>query len=305
MQKPKGGLGRGLGSLLQSSSQQMRPETAPIDTESSSQFSPEPIDTANTTDLKIREVSPSDIVENPRQPRRHFKVEDLEELQASIKEHGILQPLVVSEITPGKYELIAGERRLRASRNIGLERVPIVIRPMETDRKKLELALIENIQRADLNPVEEAQAYKALIQEFNLRQEDVAQRVGKSRPAVANALRLLELDEEMLEALIDGRLLRSHARTLLAEPDLNRRQTLFTQIISGGGMTVREAEARAGSRTRVAKGKDANISALEAELRESLGTKVAIEMQGAGGKIVVHFYSKEDLRHLIEKLSRS
>lgn len=268
-----------------------------------SDFSPEPIDIATESNLKIREVSPESIRENPRQPRRHFKPDDLAELEASIREHGILQPLVVSEIAPGKYELIAGERRLRASRAIGLPKIPVVIRPLEDDRKKLELALIENIQRSDLNPVEEAQAYKALIEDFNLGHEEVAKRVGKSRPAVTNALRLLELDEEMLEALVDGRLMRTHARTLLAEPDLTRRKTLFTQMVTGG-MTVREAEARAGSTSRVHKGKDPNIASLEAELREKLGTKVAIEMQGAGGKIVVHFYAKEDLKALIDRFSR-
>jgi len=293
MQKQKGGLGRGLGSLLSAGATMSAPA-----------FAPEPIDVASTTDLQIREVSPSSIRENPRQPRTHFKPEDMGELEASIREHGILQPLIVSEIAPGKYELIAGERRLRASRAVGLDKIPVVIRPQEDDRNKLELALIENIQRSDLNAVEEAHAYKALIEDFNLRQEDVAQKVGKSRPAVANALRLLELDEEMLEALIDGRLMKSHARTLLAETDLSRRRSLFQQMMQGG-MTVREAEARAGSRTRVVKGKDPNVAALEAELRDKLGTKVGIEMQGAGGKIVVHFYSKEDLKHLIERLSRS
>lgn len=297
MQKPKGGLGRGLGSLLSASQPVMQPQQ-PV-----SDFSPEPIDIATESNLKIREVSPESIRENPRQPRRHFKPDDLAELEASIREHGILQPLVVSEIAPGKYELIAGERRLRASRAIGLPKIPVVIRPLEDDRKKLELALIENIQRSDLNPVEEAQAYKALIEDFNLGHEEVAKRVGKSRPAVTNALRLLELDEEMLEALVDGRLMRTHARTLLAEPDLTRRKTLFTQMVTGG-MTVREAEARAGSTSRVHKGKDPNIASLEAELREKLGTKVAIEMQGAGGKIVVHFYAKEDLKALIDRFSR-
>jgi ParB family chromosome partitioning protein len=297
MQKQKGGLGRGLGSLLSASAQTPQMTAA--------SFAPEPIEVVSTTDLQIREVSPVSIRENPRQPRTNFKPEDLAELESSIREHGILQPLIVTEVSPGSYELIAGERRLRASRAIGLEKIPVVIRPREDDRKKLELALIENIQRSDLNAVEEARAYKALIDEFGLRQEDVAQKVGKSRPAVANALRLLELDEEMLEALVDGSLMRSHARTLLAEPDIKRRRELFMQMVSGGGMTVREAEARAGSRTRVVKGKDPNVAALEAELRDKLGTKIGIEMQGAGGKIVVHFYSKEDLKHLIERLSRS
>ena len=270
----------------------------------SASFTPEPIDEVKEGDLRIKQVSPSSIVENPRQPRRNFAPDDLAELEASIKEHGILQPLIVSEISPGKYELIAGERRLRASRGLGLKEIPVVIRPMEDDRKKLELALIENIQRSDLNAVEEAQAYRALIEEFDLRQEDVAQRVGKSRPAVANALRLLELDEEMLQALIDGRIMKSHARTLMAEPVLSRRQAIFRDLLKGG-VTVREVEARAGSnKTRARYAKDPNIGALEMELREKFGTKVTIEMQNSGGKISIYFYAKEDLKSLVERLAK-
>jgi ParB family chromosome partitioning protein len=305
MNKPKGGLGRGLGSLLS-----MPAMTVPLRVSaeepatSSGSFAPEPIDEVKAGDLRIKQVSPSSIVENPRQPRRNFAPEELAELEASIKEHGILQPLIVSEISPGKYELIAGERRLRASRGLGLKEIPVVIRPMEDDRKKLELALIENIQRSDLNAVEEAQAYRALIEEFDLRQEDVAQRVGKSRPAVANALRLLELDEEMLQALIDGRIMKSHARTLLAEPVLSRRQAIFNDLLKGG-VTVREVEARAGSiKTRARYAKDPNIGALETELREKFGTKVTIEMQNSGGKISIYFYAKEDLKSLVERLAK-
>ena len=306
MNKPKGGLGRGLGSLLS-----MPAMTVPLkvsleepEAVASASFTPEPIDEVKEGDLRIKQVSPSSIVENPRQPRRNFAPDDLAELEASIKEHGILQPLIVSEISPGQYELIAGERRLRASRGLGLKEIPVVIRPMEDDRKKLELALIENIQRSDLNAVEEAQAYRALIEEFDLRQEDVAQRVGKSRPAVANALRLLELDEEMLQALIDGRIMKSHARTLMAEPVLSRRQAIFRDLLKGG-VTVREVEARAGSnKTRARYAKDPNIGALEMELREKFGTKVTIEMQNSGGKISIYFYAKEDLKSLVERLAK-
>jgi ParB family chromosome partitioning protein len=306
MNKSKGGLGRGLGSLLSmpsatpAGSIHGSTPTAPAP----SAFIPEPIDIATEGELRIKQVSPADIVENPRQPRRHFAPEELAELEASIAEHGILQPLIVSELSPGKYELIAGERRLRASRGLGLKEIPVVIRPMEDDRTKLELALIENIQRADLNAVEEAQAYKALIEDFDLRQEDVAKRVGKSRPAVANALRLLELDEEMLQALIDGRIMKSHARTLLAEPVLSRRQALFQDLLKGG-ITVREVEARAGSaRQRARFAKDPNVGALEAELREKFGTKVTIDMQNGGGKVSIYFYAKEDLKSLVERLAR-
>jgi ParB family chromosome partitioning protein len=297
MNKQKGGLGRGLGALLSPVSVQ----TTPAAPQSPSAFAPEPIEVAVEGDLKIRQVAPSSITPNPRQPRRHFKEEELEDLKNSIKEHGILQPLVVSEISAGKYELIAGERRLRAATAVGLDKVPVVIRPMEDDRKKLELALIENIQRADLNPVEEAQAYRALIEEFDLRQEDVANRVGKSRPVVANALRLLELDEEMLQALIEGKIMKSHARTLLAEPVLSRRKALFEDLLKGG-ITVREVEARAGGRARSKTPRDVNIVALEAELREKFGTKVTIELSAAGGKLSIFFYAKEDLKNLVEQL---
>ncbi len=301
MQKQKGGLGRGLGSLLSSPSAMLAPVQVSAE---AAVFAPEPIDVVNEGDLRIKQVSPKDIVNNPRQPRRNFAPEELAELEASIAEHGILQPLIVSEISPGKYELIAGERRLRASRGLGLDKIPVVIRPMEDDRKKLELALIENIQRSDLNAVEEAQAYRALIEEFDLRQEDVAKRVGKSRPAVANALRLLELDEEMLQALIDGRIMKSHARTLLAEPVLSRRQAIFQDLLKGG-VTVREVEARAGSaRNRARYARDPNIGALEMELREKFGTKVTIDMQNSGGKISIYFYAKEDLKALVERLAK-
>jgi ParB family chromosome partitioning protein len=176
----KSALGRGLGSLIpqkQSITEQVVPEARTI----------------------VLEVSVDDIVENPRQPRHHFSPADLEDLIGSIKEHGILQPLVVTRSGSG-FELIAGERRLRASRTLGLKTVPVIVREAD-EQQKLELALIENIQRQDLSPVEEAIAYKALLDEFNLTQEEVGKRVGKSRSNVANIVRLLELTEPMLLAL--------------------------------------------------------------------------------------------------------
>lgn len=287
MTKPTGGLGRGLGSLLP-------PKIAP-----------QPgTEAAKAASAGVVEVSVDAIVANPHQPRKHFAPEDLADLVESIKEHGVLLPLVVTDRGDGTYELIAGERRLRASREAGREKVPVVVRSA-TEQQKLELALIENIQRAQLNAIEEALAYQALADQFSLRQEDVAGRVGKSRSHVANTMRLLELNEDMQQALVDGKISKSHARTLLSEPDDERRQQLFEQMLKGH-MTVREAEARAGSTHRQKKasgGKDPNVAALEAELRDALGTKVDIQMKDGRGKIGIHFFSKEDLKELIRKLS--
>lgn len=214
-----------------------------------------------------------------------------------------MQPLVVTELAPGKYELIAGERRLRASRALGLEKIPVLVRPRVDDQEKLELALIENLQRQDLNAVEEARAYESLLNDFGLNQDDIAQRVGKARSTVANSLRLLDLDADILDALAHDRISRSHARTLLAEPVPSRRRELFRQMLSGK-MTVRQAEAKAGAKTKKAKGnKDPNTAALEAELREELGTKVVIDSQGTTGRVSIFYYSKEDLKTLIKKLT--
>lgn len=311
MNKPKGGLGRGLGALLpqQGVSSSPKPFIAPAPVPipvpvaaANVNVVEEPVIDVAPADFKILEISPSQIAENPHQPRYHFAPDELEDLKASIKEHGILQPLVVTSLGGGKYELIAGERRLRSARAIGMDKVPVIVRKAD-EQQKLELALIENIQRAELNAVEEAKAYKSLIENFGLTQEDAARRVGKSRSQVANTMRLLELDDEILLALVEGKISKSHARTLLAEPNLSVRMSLFRQMMNGG-MTVRAAEARAGNIVRRSRpGKDANIAAIEAELREKLGTKVTIDMVGGTGKVSIHFYSKDDLKSLIERLS--
>jgi ParB family chromosome partitioning protein len=277
-------LGRGLGSLIphkQTITEQVIPEARTL----------------------VLEVPVGDIVENPRQPRRHFSPADLEDLIASIKEHGILQPLVVTRLGE-TYELIAGERRLRASRTLGLKRVPVIVRDAN-EQQKLELALIENIQRQDLNGLEEAFAYRALVDEFNLTQEEVGRRVGKSRSNVANMLRLLELPEKMLHALRDGKITKSHARTLLAEPHEMKREALFEAMLAGG-VTVREAEARVTaprrSGSKAVLKKDPNILAHEKRLREILGTKVQIKESGGKGSIRISFYSREELLELLDQL---
>lgn len=254
---------------------------------------------------QVLEVLVGDIVENPRQPRHHFSPAELEDLIASIKEHGILQPLIVTRV--GRtYELIAGERRLRASRTLGLKTVPVIVREAD-EQQKLELALIENIQRQDLNAFEEALAYKALVDEFNLTQDEVGKRVGKSRSNVANILRLLELSEEMLHALRDGKITKSHARTLLAESNDVKREALFEAMLNGG-VSVREAEARVTSVPRrsslkTAAKKDPNLLAHEKRLREILGTKVEIKESGGKGNISIAFYSRDELLDLLDRLS--
>ncbi len=294
MSKPQGGLGRGLGSLI--------PQTPMLSaTTSSEQRTANPADIAEAS-LHIIDVAPSKIVANPYQPRRTFVQEELDDLAASIKEHGILQPLVVTDVGDGTYELIAGERRLRASRSLGLKSVPVIVREAD-DKKKLEWALIENVQRHDLNPLEEAIAYKQLMADFGLTQEAVAERVGKSRPQIANTLRLLDLPEDMRKALEEGKITRSHARTLLAEENPERRHELFQRMLTGV-VTVRTAEATVRSHTRKAQqAKDPNMLEIEKTLREKMGTKVEIKMNGAAsGAVVVHFYSKDDLKALLEHL---
>lgn len=280
-------LGRGLGSLIpgkQTITEQVIPSAR-----------------REVVEVAVEKVRP-----NPRQPRAHFAPEELAELVSSIKEHGVLQPLTVTRAGDG-YELVAGERRLRASKLAGLKTVPAIVRDA-SEQQKLEWAIIENTQRADLNPVEEALGYKALTEEFGLTQDEVARKVGKSRSAVANMLRLLELPEEMLFAIRDGRITKSHARTLLAEPDDAKRRALYQSMLSGG-VSVREAEARvahaAGAKRAPSGGgaKDPNIAAHERRLREILGTKVSIQEKGGKGKVTIEFYSKEELIGLLDKLS--
>ena len=284
----KPALGRGLGSLIPSKNtitEQILPEAR----------------------HEIVEIRLEQIKNNPRQPRQHFSASELEDLIQSIKEHGILQPLIVTKLPDG-YEIIAGERRFRSAKALGMKTVPAIVR-QANEQQKLELALIENIQRQDLNAIEEALAFKALIEEFNLTQDEVARRVGKSRSVVANTIRLLDLSEEILGALKECRITKSHARTLLAETDLDRRIKLFQTILSGG-VTVREIEARtAATSTRGHKKqsimRDPNLLAHEKRLREILGTKINIQEKAGKGKIVIEFYSREELIDLLDRLSGS
>ncbi len=297
MQKVQGGLGRGLGSLLPSM-------TVPLVVSVQSDISPVELKTPTTNRIveqsydRILQINPSRITANPRQPRLFFQPDDLSDLMASVKEHGIISPLVVTDKGDGTYELIAGERRLRAALAVGLTVVPVIVR-QANDQQKLELALIENIQRSDLNAVEEAKAYQQLIDDFELSQEEVAGRVGKGRSVIANTLRLLALPADMLGAVIDGRISKSHARTLLAEPNEEKRRLLFNQMVNNG-MTVRHAESET---RRSPKFKDPNIAAIEVTLREKLGTKVTIDVRGSESTIAIHCYSREDLVEMVKRLN--
>ncbi|HJN84972.1 MAG TPA: ParB/RepB/Spo0J family partition protein [Patescibacteria group bacterium] len=281
------GLGKGLGSLI--------PEKK-AETVISASANPE------TTLGRVLEVSVDAIETNPRQPRTHFSPSHLEDLIASIKEYGIIQPLVVTQSDNG-YQLIAGERRLRASKALGLETVPVVIRTA-TDQEKLVLALVENIQRHDLNPVEEARSYKALIDQFDLTQEDCAKKLGKSRSSIANTIRLLDLNDEMLEALSEGEITRSHARALLAQADPMLRNQMFLQMLSGD-MTVREAEKLSTTKKKkpVKLAKDPNIEAQERSLESIFGTKVRIEKKANDtGQVVLEFYSSDEYYTILDLL---
>lgn len=243
---------------------------------------------------------------NPQQPRKHFDPASLRELADSIREHGIIQPLIVEDGGNGTYIIVAGERRSRAAALAGLTEVPALIRAY-TDEQRMEVSLIENIQRTDLNPLEEAAAYKQLIDLTGLSQEEVAVKVGKNRSTVANALRLLKLPPAIQESLARGELSSGHARALLAVANPLQQADLFHRIIASG-LSVREAErlAAAGNREtpppKPVLSRDPALTELEAQFIEFLGTKVAIEGDLRRGTIRIEYYSMEDLDRLHELL---
>lgn len=244
---------------------------------------------------------------NPHQPRMDFDDEELAELAASIAAHGILQPIVVRGAADGGYELIAGERRLRAARAAGLSQVPAVVRD-STASELLELALVENVQRADLNPIEEATAYRELIDRFGLSHEAVARQVGKSRVAVSNALRLLDLAPETRQAIVDGRISEGHGRALaaLTIPELQR---AVLQVVLERQLSVRQTEELVrrkrelgGTRRRQPLSED--LADVEAQLRGILATKVGIVRTRKGGRVVIDFYSDEELDRIYAIITR-
>ena len=284
--RPKGGLGRGLGALIPAG------EATP----------------------GLRQVSIDAIVPNPRQPRSVFDEEALRELADSIGEVGLIQPLIVQQLPradraadPPRYQLITGERRWRAARLAGLRHVPVIVKEA-TPQETLELALIENIQRADLNPLEEAQAYSQLADEFGMTQERIAERVGRSRVSVTNTLRLLRLADEIKAALLANHITEGHARALLMLTD-QEEQVLAYQMVLKRRLSVRQTEElvrrlqKAADDTERQRTRSPETEALERAFRDALGTKVDLFRSRKGGKLVVHFYSEDDLQALYERFA--
>jgi ParB family chromosome partitioning protein len=261
---------------------------------------------AEQTDASATEIAIDRIAPNPRQPRRHFDAESLAELAASIREYGVIQPLLVRPVSEGSYELIAGERRLRAAKEAGLESVPVTIRSA-TGQNSLELAIIENLQREDINAMECARAYQHLIQDFGLTQEQVSVRVGKSRTAVANQLRLLRLPELIQEGVESGAISEGHARALLATDSPSRQLALYEKILVDG-LSVRETERLAKAEPRPVAAKTPTTEAeykdpvLIQTLREHFSAPVRIQTDGKRGKLSIEFFSEEDLTRIVERL---
>jgi ParB family chromosome partitioning protein len=256
----------------------------------------------STTDIPIGRISP-----NPRQPRQRIDEGELEQLAASIREHGVLQPILVTETLDG-YQLVAGERRFRASKLAGLDRIPAIVRQL-ADRDQLEVALVENLQRQDLGPMEEAHAFRSLMDEFAMSQDAVANRVGRARSTVANTLRLLELDQTVQAAVADGSISEGHARALggLAPEQQGR---LIRTVIEAG-LSVRQTEElvrrlrepRATSLADPNKRSDPELERVEEDLRRSLGTKVTLARSRRGGRIIIEYYSEEELGQLYDRLT--
>lgn len=292
MAKPRqGGLGRGLGSLI-------------------------PADTSSTSAGPLRDLAVGDIVPNTYQPRRAFDEEALVALTSSVRELGVLQPVLVRQGADGKYELIAGERRWRAATRAGLDRIPAIVREVD-DETSLAHAIVENVQRAELNAIEEAAAFQQLIDEFSLTQEQVATRVGRSRPAIANALRLLQLPVETQRMIIEGRLSAGHGRVLLSVDDADR-SALVAQVLQEG-MSVRALEALVRDEgvaptsddQGAASSKGAGVGATKPpallELEELLGdrfdTKVTITLGAKRGKVAIDFADIDDLERIYALMS--
>jgi len=246
------------------------------------------------------------LVSNPGQPRKNFDETELQELAESIKTFGIIQPIIAADNGDGSYIIIAGERRTRAARLAGLNTVPVIIRDY-TDQKRLEVSLIENIQRTDLNPIEEAAAYKNLMDFSGFSQDELAARVGKNRSTVANSLRLLKLPVEIQKSIEEGKVSSGHARALLSVTDAKEREKLFREILAGD-VSVREAEKRASSspspatKVKKVKQKPPEIEDMAEKFIQKLGTKVVIEGGINKGRILIDYYSMEDLERLAEIL---
>lgn len=313
----KKGLGRGLGSLLGGPAPAEIPvaktPTAPTSTPISSVASAVATPVAPPVDpeSKIWKVGIDKLASGQYQPRRQFDKEALQELAQSIKENGILQPVVARRTSSGKLEIVAGERRWRAAQLAGLHEVPVILRNFN-DKEALELAIVENIQREDLNPIEEAEGYSRLISEFKLSQQQVAEKVGKDRATVANAVRLLSLPEEVKTMISANELSVGHAKVLLALPE-PKKQIEYAKKVVNERIAVRKLEKMVQAVVKGVEDEEATthldsnvtqrlISGLGEELQKMLGTKVTIDYSNSKGKISIHFYSDDELTNLVDRL---
>ena len=295
MAKATRGLGKGLDSLIPASVPKMEAEQEVVKTESNAQG----------TYVKITKVEP-----NREQPRKNFDEDALQELADSIKQYGIVEPLIVQD-RKTHYEIIAGERRWRAAKLAGLKEVPVIVRNY-TEQEIVEISLIENIQREDLNPIEEAQAYKRLLTEFHLKQDEVAERVSKSRTAVTNSMRLLKLCDEVQQMIIDDMITTGHARALISIEDPEQQYTIAQKVFDEK-LNVRDVEKLVKNLNKPEKAKKEPVADkalevvyqdLEEKLKQSLGTKVSIASKGDGaGKLEIEFYTHDDLEKIISLLS--
>lgn len=292
----KGGLGRGLDALFADV-----PVKEPAKEEKKLK---KVVGEVNDTD-SVKYIKIHDIMPNVNQPRKTFNEEKIEELAASIKEHGIIQPIVVRKHDKG-YEIVAGERRWRAAMKAELSQVPCLIRELDDEQNML-IAIIENMQREDLNPIEEAEGLRQMTDTFGMTQEQVSKSVGKSRPYITNSMRLLKLPEYVKDSIADGRLSAGHGRTLITLKNEEERKTLWEKIINEG-LSVRETEKLAAQEEKpkkhkpATKRKDPNVTRVEEELKAVLGTKVTINNTGNKGKIEIEYYSKDELERLLELL---
>ncbi len=256
----------------------------------------------------VLSISIDKIKPNPRQPRKNFAESKLKQLANSIKEHGILQPLVVSK-KGDTYQLVAGQRRLRASKIAGLSEVPVIIK-QASDQQNLELALVENIQRDNLNAIEKAYAYEKLIDDFNFTQQDVARRIGKSRETVTNSLRLLKLPAEVQRAISENKISEGHGRVILTLPNSDKQILLLNKILKGK-LSVRQAENLVSKftkglskKTKSKSRKNPHLKSLENKLSEELNTRVKLTQKGKKGKIIITFFSKQELNNIVNKISK-
>jgi ParB family chromosome partitioning protein len=299
-QKSKSVLGKGLSALIPRIPEHNVPSSVPV--------SRDGVQTSSTLEIEIARISP-----NPYQPRLDFDQRSLEELKQSIKQNGIIQPITVRRMIGGTYELISGERRVRASQEIGKKTIPAYIITVETDAEMLELGLIENLQRENLNPIEVSLSFKRLIDECSLTQDQVAEKVGKERSTVTNFLRLLKLPEKIRQGVRENKISMGHARALLGVVDEKKQLKLFTRIIDDGWSVrkiedeVKGKDSKRSSRSSSSKPSnmrgDSSFQQVETRLRHKLGTKVSVRKNSSGGgEIGIEYYNADDLERLIDLL---